>query len=270
MKGLPYYKAYPRDFMDGTIGMSFELKGAYRLVIDLIYMQAGRLADDERYISGMLGCTIKKWNSLRGQLISMGKITVNGDFLTNARASIELVKTSELLHKLQQNGAKGGEKRAENLSKLAQNSPETRAKFSGNFAENEGGFNKNNDLAVAIAPITRVNTDTDTYIHSFASLKNVTRASKAHLLDDFENRTDLQDLEGSSPNSENLPPPQKPEQPKLPQRQDRTSVSRSIGNSGEDRRSDSAYLAHSEPLNAIEDNFGTRSTGRKKRSLYGL
>ncbi|MBC8717497.1 hypothetical protein [Ochrobactrum sp. Marseille-Q0166] len=42
-------KPYPRDFIEGTIGMSFELKAAYRLVLDLIYMQGGNLPDDARY-----------------------------------------------------------------------------------------------------------------------------------------------------------------------------------------------------------------------------
>ncbi|QYM72894.1 YdaU family protein [Pseudochrobactrum sp. Wa41.01b-1] len=106
MNGLPYYKAYPRDFIEGTIGMDFETKAAYRLVLDLIYMQGGNLPDDARYISGLLGCTIRKWNSLRGTLVSMGKIIVSGEFLTNERAIIEL----ETLRKLQ-------DKQAENRSR---------------------------------------------------------------------------------------------------------------------------------------------------------
>ena len=106
MNGLPYYKAYPRDFIEGTIGMNFETKAAYRLVLDLIYMQGGNLPDDARYISGLLGCTVRKWNSLRGTLVSMGKIVVNGEFLTNERAIIEL----ETLKKLQ-------DKQAENRSR---------------------------------------------------------------------------------------------------------------------------------------------------------
>lgn len=99
MNGLPYYKAYPRDFIEGTIGMSFELKGAYRLALDLIYMQGGNLPDDARYISGLLGCTIRKWKSLRAELVSLGKLTVNGEFLTNERAVLEL----ETLRKLREN-----------------------------------------------------------------------------------------------------------------------------------------------------------------------
>lgn len=110
MNGLPYYKAYPRDFIEGTIGMDFETKAAYRLVLDLIYMQGGNLPDDARYISGLLGCTVRKWNSLRGSLVAMGKIIVNGEFLTNERAIIEL----ETLRKLQ-------DKQAENRSRLNKN-----------------------------------------------------------------------------------------------------------------------------------------------------
>ena len=98
MNGLPYYKAYPRDFIEGTIGMSFELKGAYRLVLDLIYMQGGNLPDDARYISGLLGCSIRKWKSLRDDLIAAGKLQVSGEFLTNKRAEKEL----ETLAKLQE------------------------------------------------------------------------------------------------------------------------------------------------------------------------
>ena len=98
MNGLPYYKAYPRDFIEGTIGMSFELKGAYRLVLDLIYMQGGNLPDDARYISGQLGCSIRKWKSLRDDLVAAGKIQVSGEFLRNKRAEKEL----ETLAKLQE------------------------------------------------------------------------------------------------------------------------------------------------------------------------
>lgn len=81
MNGLPYYKAYPRDFIEGTIGMPFEIKCAYRVVLDLIYMQGGELPDDARYISGLLGCSVRKWKSIRSALIQAGKIHVSGEFL---------------------------------------------------------------------------------------------------------------------------------------------------------------------------------------------
>ena len=96
MNGLPYYKRFPRDFMEGTIGMPFDLKGAYALVLDLIYMQGGRLPDDARYIAGHLGCTTKAWTGYRAKLIEMGKLHLNGTHLTNNRADAELETLAKL------------------------------------------------------------------------------------------------------------------------------------------------------------------------------
>lgn len=83
---LAYYKRFPRDFLEGTIGMSLEVKGAYAVILDLIYMRDGRLPDDARYISGQLGCSLRKWSTIRDALIAAGKITVSGGFLSNKRA----------------------------------------------------------------------------------------------------------------------------------------------------------------------------------------
>lgn len=103
MNGLPYYKAYPRDFIEGTVGMSFELKGAYRLVLDLIYMQDGNLPDDDRYIAGHLSLSVRKWKSLRSELLSRGKIEISGEFLTNYRAIIELENLTKLRDQMAEN-----------------------------------------------------------------------------------------------------------------------------------------------------------------------
>ena len=103
MNGLPYYKAYPRDFIEGTIGMPFEVKCAYRVVLDLIYMQGGNLPDDARYISGLLGCSIRKWKSIRAALVDAGKLVVSGEFLTNKRAENELETLAKLQDKQREN-----------------------------------------------------------------------------------------------------------------------------------------------------------------------
>ena len=107
---LPYYKRYPRDFIEGTIGMSLELKGAYALVLDLIYMQDGKLPDDARYISGLLGCSVRRWKSMRSYLISRAKIYVNGEFISNFRAD----KERESLRKYQDNQAEKAAKPRKN------------------------------------------------------------------------------------------------------------------------------------------------------------
>lgn len=106
LNGLPYYKAYPRDFIDGTVGMPFEIKCAYRVILDLIYIQGGMLPDDPRYISGSLGCSVRKWKSIRADLVRLGKLHVSGEFLTNKRADKEL----ETSGKYQENQAENARK----------------------------------------------------------------------------------------------------------------------------------------------------------------
>jgi len=103
MNGLPYYKRYPRDFVEGTIGMPFEVKATYSIILDLIYMQGGGLPDDARYISGLLGVSVRKWNSLRQKLIDFGKIQVTGELLTNYRAVSELESLSKFQDKQAEN-----------------------------------------------------------------------------------------------------------------------------------------------------------------------
>lgn len=83
---LPYYKRFPRDFLEGTIGLSFESKGAYAIVLDLIYMRDGILPDDARYIAGQLGCSVRKWSAILADLVKAGKLQVQCGIISNFRA----------------------------------------------------------------------------------------------------------------------------------------------------------------------------------------
>lgn len=103
MNGLPYYKAYPRDFIEGTVGMPFDVKAAYRLLLDLIYMRAGNLPDDPRYIAGALGCSVRAWNKYRSALISAGKISIENGIISNFRADKELETLAKLQDKQREN-----------------------------------------------------------------------------------------------------------------------------------------------------------------------
>lgn len=151
VNGLPYYKAYPRDFIEGTIGMSFELKAAYRLVIDLIYMRGGDLPDDDRYISGQLGCSVRAWKKYREQLLNAKKIELKNGIISNFRADKEL-KISRTLQ----------EKNTENVNKRW----------------------KNNDLDNTVVILTRDNTDTDTD-------KKKTTSSKKKTAEKYNPKFDL-------------------------------------------------------------------------------
>lgn len=146
MNGLPYYRAFPRDFFEGTIGMPLEFKGPYRLVIDLIYMQGGKLPDDARYISGHLGCSVKLWNKVRDYLISAGKIDARNGVLGNFRADAEL---------------------------------ETLAKFQDKQRENRSRPNKNKDIKSPRSNHTEPDTDIETSTNIEVSVRPICDTSEA-------------------------------------------------------------------------------------------
>lgn len=131
MNGLPYYKRYPQDFINGTAGLPGELKGAYSVLIDLMMLMGERgLPDDPGYVAGQLGYSVRKWNSLRAQLIDLGKIYVENGIISNSRADKE---------------------------KIIQRS------YRDTKAENGRGHNKNNDLEKRPRTLNNISeSDTDT------------------------------------------------------------------------------------------------------------
>lgn len=107
MNGLPYYPRYPRDFLDGTVGMSLEEKGAYGIVLDLIYMMGDRgLMDDPQFIAGHLGCSVRKWNGIRNRLVETGKLVIENGVISNFRADKEKIIQRKFQDKQRENATK--------------------------------------------------------------------------------------------------------------------------------------------------------------------
>jgi uncharacterized protein YdaU (DUF1376 family) len=123
MSDHPWYARYPQDFIMGTMGMSLESRGAYSLLLDMMYDRLGPIPDEPRYIAGVLNISVRKWSSIRSELIDDGKIFVTDDgFIFNSRASFEIENLAKISRKRAENGAKGGNKKAENERVLNENS----------------------------------------------------------------------------------------------------------------------------------------------------
>jgi uncharacterized protein YdaU (DUF1376 family) len=116
-----WYKRCGADFIHGTMMLSLEEKGAYSLCLDLIYDRGAPIPDDARWLSGVCGVSIRKWNSIRDRLLSLGKIYAENGLLSNARADFELVSTELSSRERAESGAKGGRKRAENAGQTLKN-----------------------------------------------------------------------------------------------------------------------------------------------------
>ena len=113
MKTRPWYRRFPDNFIAGTARLTLEEKGAYSLVLDLIYARGGPIADEPRYIAGICNCSTRKWVAIRQRLIDLGKLVAKDGSLWNERALDELGDTAKAAEVLSTNGRLGGRKSAE-------------------------------------------------------------------------------------------------------------------------------------------------------------
>lgn len=122
MSARPWYKRFPADFIAGTLQLSLEEKGAYSMILDLIYDRGGPIPDDSQWIARVCGCSVRRWNQIKEKLISENKIYTAAGLISNRRADKQS-KTEEKEHeKLSINGEKGAEKTNEKKADLFNNS----------------------------------------------------------------------------------------------------------------------------------------------------
>jgi uncharacterized protein YdaU (DUF1376 family) len=111
LSARPWYKRYPSDFIGGTLDLSFEEKGAYSILLDLMYDKGrGVIPDDSAWIARVLGCSTRKWNQLRERLIEAGKIEVRETGLTNHRVAKQVLSEEKEALLLAENARKARDK----------------------------------------------------------------------------------------------------------------------------------------------------------------
>jgi uncharacterized protein YdaU (DUF1376 family) len=137
---LPWYRRFPDRFIAGTVGMTLEEKGAYSLVLDLMYVRYGPIPDEPRYIAGVCNCSVRKWNAIRKRLIDLGKIHVVDGYLVNFRAEEEIEIGRKISEEAAEKGAKGGIKSAEIRATAKKNNALAQAgrKLSTSISHKEG------------------------------------------------------------------------------------------------------------------------------------
>lgn len=87
MSADTWYKRDPQAFLGGVQGMGPELIGAYAVILDILYARNGDMPRDDRHLSGVLGCSIRKARALTEQLIALEKIKIVDGRIVNRKAS---------------------------------------------------------------------------------------------------------------------------------------------------------------------------------------
>jgi len=112
-RGQDWYKREPIAFLDAIQGLGPDLIGAYATILDLVYARGGETRRDDRHLSGLMGCSMRKAQTLTDALIECGKLEFHDGFITNSRAKREAKLRRDVSETRATQGRKGGEKSGE-------------------------------------------------------------------------------------------------------------------------------------------------------------
>jgi len=115
MSRSPYHFRFHDDALRGYAKLSLEQRGAYTTLLDLMYSYQEYLEEDERRLAAELGVSMRKYRTLRDQLIRAGKLYYAAPgMLSNRRFEKEIARKYERSEKARLAGRTGGRKKAEN------------------------------------------------------------------------------------------------------------------------------------------------------------
>lgn len=158
--GADWYKREPETWLGGVRGMPERLHCVYSIVIELIYQDGGRTADNPKYIAGYIEdvgqAAVKR---AIDRLVDIKKLYRRDGYLHNSMAD-EVARTKEQLSRIRSEAARGsGEKRDENDPKPDQKRDENEPKpDQKSLVFSEDGSEKVNDNSQAdeqLHPYTR-------------------------------------------------------------------------------------------------------------------
>lgn len=113
MSASHWHKRYHSDALTGFMSLTLEERGAYQTLLDMIYDRGGPIVDNDRLLAGYMGVSVRKWLSIKEQLVRKEKILVHDGLISNERAIFEIENRAKTSRKLAENGMKGGRKKSD-------------------------------------------------------------------------------------------------------------------------------------------------------------
>ena len=104
---------YPDEFIAGVGGMAVEAIGMYWFVCSLIASSGDAISINDHRLS-VLNCRADKRERIINSLVSVGKLTRNGDEIGNKRIQNEIATAEDRIQNSRTNGHLGGRPSKEN------------------------------------------------------------------------------------------------------------------------------------------------------------
>jgi hypothetical protein len=95
---MEWYPRYADAALVGMRPLNDEQYRAYNVILDLLYSRDGSVPDNERFMCSHLDWDPRKWRRVRGELLALGKIKLEGNFLINCRATSVITSAKDRIN----------------------------------------------------------------------------------------------------------------------------------------------------------------------------
>lgn len=109
MPKLPYMPWYPSDYKADTAHLSLEEHGAYRMLLDQLWLSDGALSFDTKRLSRRLGITPKRFEKIWAEIGEF--FCLEAGQITHKRITSEIQKAQEMVEKRTEIARKAAAKR---------------------------------------------------------------------------------------------------------------------------------------------------------------
>jgi uncharacterized protein YdaU (DUF1376 family) len=103
---MKFYKRDPDRALAGMAELTFEQRGAYNSLLDLLYSRDGEVPDDDERVARMLSCNKREWVRLKKSLIELGKVWVKSGKIGAKRVQETINEATEFSNKQRSNVSK--------------------------------------------------------------------------------------------------------------------------------------------------------------------
>ena len=103
---MKFYKRDPDRALAGMLELTFEQRGAYNSLLDLLYSRDGKVPDDDVRVARMMSAHWRQWRKLKKQLIEAGKIWVADGYLYANRVQETLKEAADFSQEQRKKAAK--------------------------------------------------------------------------------------------------------------------------------------------------------------------
>lgn len=111
MGKMPMQQWFPDAHIADTANLTLEEQGAYRLLMDNMWIKGGSIRNDDKEIARMLRISVKRWLKIKLRLADY--LIIDLERITQKRIQKDYKKACETSKKNAENGKIGGQKTAE-------------------------------------------------------------------------------------------------------------------------------------------------------------